>query len=138
MIGQPVGPRAADSRPARSWRALAQQINGIVLTTETAGYAARRRVGQRFGLVRPQAVVRCRSVRDVAVAIGFAKDNGLSVAVRSGGHDFAGRSTTDDLLIDLGDIAGVSVDDGHARIGPGGRTRAGTGVRTRTGTPPGA
>ncbi|QFY09198.1 FAD-binding protein [Nonomuraea phyllanthi] len=122
MIRNGHQPGVADALPARSFRALAQRVTGAVLTSESAGFdAAVRPAAGRFDRVRPQAVVRCRTAADVAAALGFARSNGLAVAVRSGGHDFAGRSTTTGLLIDLGELAGVSLEDGYARVGAGTR-----------------
>ncbi|MBO3751773.1 FAD-binding oxidoreductase [Streptosporangiaceae bacterium NEAU-GS5] len=120
--GHRSGGDVVDALPARAWRALAQQVTGAVLTSDHADYdAARRPAGQRFGQIRPRAVVRCRTASDVAAALGFARDNGLTVAVRSGGHDFAGRSTTTGLLIDLNELTGVSLKDGVAHVGTGTR-----------------
>ncbi|WP_206184986.1 FAD-binding oxidoreductase [Thermoactinospora rubra] len=122
--GRHGGSGGVDALPDRSWRDLARRVSGAVLTSGSAGYdAAVKPAGQRFGHVRPQAVVRCRTASDIAAALGFAKDNGLNVAVRSGGHDFAGRSTTTGLLVDLGELTGISVSlkDGYARVGAGAR-----------------
>ncbi|MEV4285917.1 FAD-binding protein [Nonomuraea bangladeshensis] len=120
--GLQSGGGGADALPARAWRDLTRRVTGVVLIGGSAGYdAAFRPAGQRFGEVRPRAVVRCRDACDVVAALGFAKDNGLPVAVRSGGHDFAGRSTTTGLLIDLGELTGVSLKDGYAHIGAGTR-----------------
>ncbi|GAA4100438.1 FAD-binding oxidoreductase [Nonomuraea soli] len=112
----------AGTLPARAWQDLARRVAGVVLVDGASGYeAAFRPAGQRFGEVRPQAVLRCRTASDVAAALDFARRNGLPVAVRSGGHDFAGRSTTAGLLIDLGELTAVSLKDGHAHIGAGTR-----------------
>jgi FAD/FMN-containing dehydrogenase len=51
--------------------------------------------------VRPQAIARCAIPADVAEAIAFAQRHELPVATRSGGHCFAGRSSTHGLLIDV-------------------------------------
>ncbi|NUR93230.1 MAG: FAD-dependent oxidoreductase, partial [Nonomuraea sp.] len=71
--------------------------------------------------VRPLVVARCRTASDVVAALGQARGRGLPVAVRSGGHDFAGRSTTTGLLVDLGDLTGVRLADGLVRVGAGTR-----------------
>lgn len=70
----------------------------------------------------PRFVRRCRSASDVVAAIDFARRTGERVAVRSGGHCFAGRSSTDGLLIDVSGLDSVRVaDDGSAVIGAGSR-----------------
>jgi FAD/FMN-containing dehydrogenase len=100
--------------------ALQRTIAGEVLTPESAGYEeAHKPAIARFHDVRPQAVVRCRAPEDVAQAMAFA--DGLPVAARSGGHCFAGRSTTTGMVIDVGPLDDVSVSEGLATIGAGAR-----------------
>jgi FAD/FMN-containing dehydrogenase len=65
--------------------------------------------------------VRCGSSGDVAAAIGYARQNGLPVVARSGGHCFAGRSSTDGVVIDLSPMDAVSVSDATATVGAGTR-----------------
>ncbi len=105
------------------WEALQQTIAGDVLTPGAAGYEeARKPAIARFHDVRPQAVVRCRAAEDVSEAIAFAGD--LPVAARSGGHCFAGRSTTTGMVIDVGPLDSVSVSDGVATVGAGAKLGA--------------
>ena len=78
-----------------------------------------RPVLARFRDIQPEAVVACRTPQDVAAAFEFAATHGLPVAVRSGGHCFAGRSSTDGVLIDVSLFDGVAVGDGRATIGAG-------------------
>jgi FAD/FMN-containing dehydrogenase len=100
------------------WEALQQTIAGDVLTPESPGYeAARKPAIARFHDVRPQAVVRCKAPEDVIAAVAV----GLPVAARSGGHCFAGRSTTTGIVIDLGPLDAVAVSDGVATVGAGAR-----------------
>jgi FAD/FMN-containing dehydrogenase len=81
---------------------------------------ARRSQIARFDGARPRAVVRCRAPEDVAQALAYAKE-GLHVALRSGGHCFAGRSSTTGVVIDLSGINEVSVSDGTVTVGAGAR-----------------
>ncbi|NUR63654.1 MAG: FAD-binding oxidoreductase [Catenulispora sp.] len=71
----------------------------------------------------PAVVLRPATVADVQAAVRFAAGNGLAVAVRGGGHSFAGFGTNDGgLVIDLGRLAGAEVVDagsGIVRIGGG-------------------
>ena len=51
---------------------------------------------------RPALIARCAAVEDVISAIRFARDQGLVIAVRGGGHSIGGFSTCDDgIVIDL-------------------------------------
>ena len=98
-------------------------LDGEVITPESPGYdAARRPAFARYREVRPLAVVQCASVRDVARTIAYARDTGSHVVPRSGGHCFAGRSSTDGLVLDLGRLDAVTVGaDLRATVGAGAR-----------------
>ncbi|MGH3588047.1 MAG: FAD-binding oxidoreductase, partial [Pseudonocardia sp.] len=102
---------------------LRSVLEGELLTPATPGYdAARRPALARFADVRPRAVVRCASVQDIARTITFARETDAPVTPRSGGHCFAGRSSTTGLVLDLGRLDGISVDaGGRATIGAGAR-----------------
>jgi FAD binding domain/Berberine and berberine like len=59
----------------------------------------------------PSLVARCAGVADVIAAVRFARRTAVDVAVRGGGHSFAGLSTCDGgLVIDLAPMKGVRVD----------------------------
>lgn len=73
----------------------------------------------RFAGVRPSAVRRCASTEDVARAFAAARHASQPVAVRSGGHCFAGRSSTTGVVIDVSPMTGVAVDGDRAVIGAG-------------------
>ncbi len=102
--------------------ALQRATAGDVLLPGTAAYEAVRRppLG-RFHDARPQVIVRCRTEGDVVEAIAFARRHGLELAVRAGGHCFAGRSSTDGLLVDVGPIDAVHVADDVVTVGAGAR-----------------
>jgi FAD binding domain/Berberine and berberine like len=71
----------------------------------------------------PRAVVHCRTPQDVQLAILAARESDLSLSVRGGGHDWAGRALCDGLVIDLSAMNDVLVDRDHltARILGGAR-----------------
>ena len=110
------------ARSAPSWSALQGAIAGEVVLAGGPGYEAVRRPAiARFHELRPAAVVLCRTPEDVAETIAFAVRYGLPTATRSGGHCFAGRSSTDGVVIDVRPMRSVAVSDGVARIGAGAR-----------------
>ena len=111
------------SEPMSDLDGLRADLDGDLLTPGSPGYdAARAPAISRFRDVRPQAVVRCASARDVARTLGHARATGTHVVPRGGGHCFAGRSSTDGLLLDLGRLDTVEVaGDGRATIGAGAR-----------------
>ena len=64
---------------------------------------------------QPQLIATCTSTDDVVSAINFARDRGLEVAVRCGGHSVAGLSIGDGILIDLTGLKQIDIDP-EARI----------------------
>jgi FAD/FMN-containing dehydrogenase len=99
--------------------------DGQVFTPESPGYdAIRRPVNPAYRDVRPRLVVRCRSVADVVSALAHARTTGDRLVPRGGGHCFAGRSSTDGILLDLAGLDRITVaDNGIATIGAGARLR---------------
>jgi hypothetical protein len=85
-------------------------LDGELFSPGTPGYEAiRRPVNLAYREVRPRLVVLCRSVSDVVAAITYARATGDRVAVRGGGHCFAGRSSTDGIVLDLSGLHGIRV-----------------------------
>lgn len=88
-----------------------QDFQGEVLTPASDGYDAARRVWNHAIDRYPAAILRCTSTEDVRLALRLAREQGLPVAVRSGGHSMAGLSTCDDgLVIDLSPMTAMTVD----------------------------
>ena len=102
------------------WRDLTATVEGEVVLPGSPRYdEVRRPQIPRFHDVRPQAVVLCRTPEDVVEAIAFARRSGIEVAVRSGGHDFAGRSSGPGMILDLTPMHSLEVSEGLATVGPG-------------------
>jgi FAD/FMN-containing dehydrogenase len=60
---------------------------------------------------RPALIARCTGVADVIRCVNFARDNGMLLSVRGGGHNAAGSAVCDDgLVIDLSEMKGIHVD----------------------------
>lgn len=84
---------------------------GPVLVPGDPAYDETRKVWNGMFDRRPAVIAQCMGVADVQAAVGFARANGLVVAVRGGGHSCSGASTTEGgMLIDLGLMRGVHVD----------------------------
>ena len=101
---------------------LREAVRGEIVTPADDGYAEACRVwnGAHDGR-RPALVVRCTGAADVIAAVGFARSNDLTIAVRGGGHSIAGFSTCDDgIVIDLSPMNGVRVDPAARRATVGG------------------
>lgn len=114
------GSRAGDPR----LRELARLVRGAVLTSASAAYERARLVyNQRFDRVRPLALVVCESAEDVRQTVLWARRHKVPLAARSGGHSYAGYSTTRGVVIDLSRLRKVRVEPARrrARIGAGAR-----------------
>lgn len=94
-----------------SLAALRGALSGQVLLLGEPGYDQSRTVWNATVDKRPGFVVRCAGAPDVVQAIRFSREHQLLVAVRSGGHNIAGKAVADGaLLIDLSQMRKVRVD----------------------------
>src|SRR4051812_4775325 len=83
---------------------------GAVLTPEAPEYDAARAVWNAMHDRRPALIVRPRSAAEVAAAIRHARDEGLMIAVRCGGHSMPGHSPCGGgMVIALRELGSVSV-----------------------------
>jgi FAD/FMN-containing dehydrogenase len=101
---------------------LREAVRGEIVTPDDDGYAEASRIwnGAHDGR-RPAVIVRCTGAADVIAAVGFARSNDLTIAVRGGGHSIAGFSTIDEgIVIDLSPMNGVHVDTASRRATVGG------------------
>ncbi|WP_172639104.1 FAD-binding oxidoreductase [Streptomyces tailanensis] len=73
----------------------------------------------RYAHIEPAGIVACATPRDVQTAVRWAVDHGVPLAPRSGGHNYAGHSTTRGLLIHLRRMRAVTVS-GERRLTVGG------------------
>ena len=86
-------------------------LSGTVIRRGDAGYDQARRVWNGMIDRSPAAIFRCSSTADVVAAVNFAREEGLALAVRGGGHNAAGLALVDDgLVIDLSGLRGIRVD----------------------------
>ena len=102
--------------------ALRPQLRGSLCLQDEAGYDEARTIWNAMIDRRPGAVVRCGGASDVMRAVRLARDNGLLVAVRGGGHNISGNAVCEGgLLIDLSPMRSVRVDPKKrtARVEPG-------------------
>jgi FAD/FMN-containing dehydrogenase len=108
--------------PRPDWDALRGDIAGEVVLPGDPGYdLARKPPIARFHDLRPVAVVRCATPADVAATISLARRAGLPTATRSGGHCFAGHSSTTGIVIDVTPMRSVSVEGEVVTAGAGTR-----------------
>src|SRR5947209_16931476 len=92
-------------------RELRDALRGDLVLPGDPAYDEARNVWNGMIDRRPALIARCAGTSDVIAAIGFARSEGLTVAVRGGGHNVAGNATCDGgLVIDLSPMKGAQVD----------------------------
>ena len=102
--------------------ALKGAMRGALLRPGEAGYDESRTIWNAMIDRRPALIARCTGAADVMLAVNFAREHGLLLAVRSGGHNIAGNAVCDDgMMIDLSPMKLVRIDPAAriAHVGPG-------------------
>ena len=90
---------------------LRGRVSGSVITPGDDAYDEARRVYNAMIDRRPAVIVRCTNAADVTAAVDFARDNGLALAIRGGGHSVPGFGTVEGgVVADLSGMRAVTVD----------------------------
>ena len=96
---------------------LAEGLRGELIRPADPSYDDARSIWNAAHDKQPALIVRCKGVADVIRAVEFARSEGLTLAVRGGGHSIPGFSTTDGgLVIDLSPMKAVRIDPDRGRI----------------------
>jgi len=91
--------------------AFATGVRGPVLRPADPGYDDARAIWNGLIDRRPALIVQCSGAADVVDAVNYARDQGLLVSIKGGGHNVAGNAVNDGgLVIDLSQMRGVHVD----------------------------
>lgn len=104
---------------------LSARVSGPVVPRNTPHYEAWRQSmmwQMRKSPRRPDAIVQAHSVEDVSAAINFAREHGLRVTTRAGGHSMSASFLRDDgLLVDVSRFQDIQVNAAakRASVGPG-------------------
>lgn len=101
---------------------FATSLRGELLRTGDPDYDEARTIWNAMIDKHPALIARCRDTQDVIHAVNFAREEGLPLSIRGGGHNIAGSALCEDgLVIDLSAMNEVHVDPAKrtARVGPG-------------------
>ena len=102
--------------------AFQQSLRGRLIRPDDTDYDAVRALYNGMIDKRPRLIARCVDVADVIAAVNFAREQGLLLAIRGGGHNGPGLgSCNDGLVIDLSMMKSVRVDPAAktVRVEPG-------------------
>jgi FAD/FMN-containing dehydrogenase len=90
---------------------LTGSFGGQLIQPADAGYDEHRKIWNGSIDRHPALIARCSGTDDVIAALRFARQTGVPLAVRGGGHSFPGHSVCDGgVVIDMGALNRVSVD----------------------------
>ncbi len=96
---------------------LKGRVKGEVLLPGDGGYDRARQIWNAMIDKRPAVIACCATTSDVVRAVNFARDNGLVLAVRGGGHNIAGSALVDGgIVIDLSAMKAAHVDPAARRV----------------------
>jgi FAD/FMN-containing dehydrogenase len=99
------------SRAALSIDELRDSVRGRVVTPDDPDYDAVRGIMYAGVDSRPAAIVRVADAADISAVVSIARETGVELAVRSGGHSAAGHSSCDGgVVIDVRDLDGLDID----------------------------
>src|SRR5207244_6729899 len=103
-------------------RELQKSLSGDVLALGEPGYDEARAIWNAMVDKKPAVIARCATTEDVVTAVNAARNHGLQVSVRCGGHGVTGKALADGgLTIDLTHMRGVQINPNNntATVGGG-------------------
>ena len=106
------------------WDALGAKLSGQLVRPDDMDYLSYASPWNlRYASILPGGVARCLDARDVQTSLQWANEHGVPLVIRSGGHSYAGFSTTLGLMIDVSPMNQVAFDSrtGRATLGGGAR-----------------
>jgi FAD/FMN-containing dehydrogenase len=111
-----AGPTAAD------WTALAHDLKGSLVRPGDRSYTVDSWLfDPRFDGIHPAGIAYVDNAHDVGTCLAFVRKFGVKFAARSGGHSYAGYSSSTGLIIDVENLKGVQVSGSTANVGAGTR-----------------
>jgi FAD/FMN-containing dehydrogenase len=96
---------------------LATDLDGTLLLPPDADYASTALTKNiAYNVVRPAAIAVVANAMDVQKAVRWARDNEIPAVAQSGGHSYAGYSTTEGLIVDMSSLSSIEIDDGSGQV----------------------
>src|SRR3954454_12686806 len=115
------------TQPAIPYDRLPASLDGRLISPESDDYDATRQLFIGGTDPKPAAIARVADAEDVSRVVSFARDNGVPLTVRSGGHtDFGSRNADGGLVLDIRDLRSLEIDvDGRTAWAGAGWTAEG-------------
>jgi FAD/FMN-containing dehydrogenase len=113
--------RSTSASAPANWTALARDLDGTLVRPGDAQWpAAHQLYNTRFDTLKPAAVAYVAHPDDIRTTLAYARAHNLHVAIRNGGHSYAGWSSGNGrLIIDVSKLSRVRASGGTAVIGAG-------------------
>src|SRR5439155_19265464 len=116
LLMSPDVHRSIPTTSAQVESALRKRFSGSIVVPTDEGYDQARRVWNGMIDRYPGVVLRPHTAADIVTGLSFAREQGLDVCVRGGGHSVAGFSTCDGgLVVDLRSMCDIRVDSARRR-----------------------
>lgn len=119
--GQHATSSSSQAAAPADLKALASDLDGSLLRPGDSNWrTASQLYNTRFDALKPSAVAYVAHADDIRTALSYARARKVRVAIRNGGHSYAGWSSGDDrLIIDVSKMAGVRASGSEAVVGAG-------------------
>lgn len=116
-----AGPRTAGAAAPADWTALGRALDGALIRPGDAHWSSARQLyNTRFDGLKPAAVAYVAHADDIRTALSYARAHRLRVAIRNGGHSYAGWSSGDGrLILDVSRLDQVRASGTSAVVGAG-------------------
>src|SRR5947209_16333691 len=100
---------------------LEERVRGRIIRPSDEEYEQARVIHNAAYQRYPRLIVQPADVGDVIAAVQFAREQGLPLAVRSGGHSVSGLSSSDGVVVDFSGMKTITIDPERrtARVEPG-------------------
>ena len=96
---------------ALDFEAFEATLHGSIVLPGSPDYDVARQVHSAINDKRPALIVRAADSHDVAKTVVLARESGLTLSIRGGGHSLAGYGTNDGgIVLDLGAMKGLHID----------------------------
>ncbi|MEU7729706.1 FAD-binding oxidoreductase [Streptomyces sp. NPDC040724] len=119
-----TGAGAAHSASEADWGRLEKSVAGRVLRPGDRGFrSSSTPFNQRFAANRPSGVLSAANGADVRRAVEWARETGVGLVARGGGHSYAGYSAGTGLVVDLSALNTVSADGSTGLVTAAGGAR---------------